>query len=759
MYSNLYKVLVKTLPTAEYSTYYSSTVSYGENVYTYLNLKGGGTQTVIFNDGTKGEYWTYQYDGTNNFSNQKKMTKTTTFGIKSVTNVCGVGKVLSKDFTINVIPYTIQNKVSYNNYTQCSANNLIVPFLIIGQKPSNLSLSVQISNSTDTTYTTLKSGITESPAIVSLPSNFKQGTYNIRLISNDNSIKSDVSNVALVSTPNISLQLYDGSTSTEIQAGSTVTLYSNSSANSSNPGGILRYIISDDKNYKTLGKSGYNSFQENRSPLATTTYKLIAVANDCGVGNASGSVKVTVKPVLNMNFTSGGLANICAGTSEQITLNSYGTFEADNVFKVYLIDENNVKKEVLNTKKNGNYTLSFGSDLSKGVYKIQMESSNPYQLKEMYNLSLTTKADVSILGGSIVNPGEYAYLVLKNNDTFKPKANTYFRETVAYELSNGTTGFVEFNNPYIQSSIYIYPSKTETYTLKSVRNACGLGKVSGSATITVNPLSNKQINIYDYYSNFCAGSIFNVYFFTVGSFSASNKFTVQLSDATGSNFKNIETTGAESPLKVKIPLDLIPSAGYNFRVIASDSNATSTTNKLPLTAYAGITARFDSSSYYFNENKAVSIGIKFTGTPPFIFTLGSDEVSAKPFTSTVNDYTLTINPTANTAYRLFSVNNNVCGAGTILSPSTVRIELITGTDELGKMGINLFPNPTSDVLNIESNDKELDVQLIDFVGKVVHEQTLRGQQKQVDLSKIPSGTYFLHIQKEGRKATFKVLKQ
>jgi len=71
------------------------------------------------------------------------------------------------------------------------------------------------------------------------------------------------------------------------------------------------------------------------------------------------------------------------------------------------------------------------------------------------------------------------------------------------------------------------------------------------------------------------------------------------------------------------------------------------------------------------------------------------------------------------------VNNNVCGAGTILSPSTVRIELITGTDELGKMGINLFPNPTSDVLNIESNDKELDVQLIDFVGKVFMNKQLK----------------------------------
>jgi hypothetical protein len=59
--------------------------------------------------------------------------------------------------------------------------------------------------------------------------------------------------------------------------------------------------------------------------------------------------------------------------------------------------------------------------------------------------------------------------------------------------------------------------------------------------------------------------------------------------------------------------------------------------------------------------------------------------------------------------------------------------------------IQVFPNPTTDVVQIIANqniDKEL-IQLIDVCGKVVIESLFSGTQTQLDLSKLAPGTYYL----------------
>ena len=764
LYSNSIKVLIRSLPVADYYAYNATSIAYGEYIYTTLNLQGGGRQMVTYKDGKVEFFETDSYNGTYGTSNSTRMYATTTFGIKSISNVCGIGTIKNKDFTITVTPYSIKNLVGVNNRdgVQCLTDKLIVPFDIKGRVPIGTTFSVQMSINSDSIYTTLQSGITESPAYVLIPSKFQQsGYYNIRIINNDNSIKSDVVTVGFKDVPkNMSLQFYDGATTTEVEAGNGVYIYSNT-YQSYSYSNTLRYVISDDKNYKTIGYSDNNYIQYYMTPTETTSYRLTSASFECGVANVSGSVKVIVKPSLLMNF--GGSSNnftTCVGAPVNVNLNSIGKFEADNVFKVYAIDEKNIKTELLKATQNGDYKITFGDDLKRGSYRIQLESSKPYQIKDINNVTLVTKLDVTLMGSPIINAGGDGYIYIKNNDPYIEGTSSNYNDIFSYTLSNGKTGFTQFYSNKNLAFLYVNLLKTETFTLKTISNSCGEGKVSGTATVTVNPASNKQVYVYDINnSTICAGSTINVNFSTLGTFSATNKFTVQLSDKTGKNFKDLETTGTTSPLKVKIPSDITSESGYYMRVISSDQDATSSTNTIPLTVLSGITARFDTTSYYFASNKTVAIKIKFMGTPPFNFSIGSDEISAKTFTSLTNEYVLTVNPIANTAYRLFSVNNQVCGSGTVLSPSTVKLELITATEEAGKLGINVFPNPTSDIINIESDDKELDIQLIDLFGKVVHEEKLKGEYKRIDLSKVGAGTYLLHIQKEGKQATFKLFKQ
>ncbi|MEA5403862.1 T9SS type A sorting domain-containing protein [Arcicella sp. DC2W] len=713
-----------------------------------------GQNEIVFTDGSK-TIFDIQ-DRYTRLTFKKILTNSNPFGISSIINQCGAGTVLSKDITITVQPFRLNiptPQVTVNSY--CTNTLISIPFEIFAKTDVKQNLSIQIAKENQLSFTTLNSNIKASPATALLPSNLTAGKYKVRIISNDNKVQSNEFVISIADTPKATLQLNEGEVNImTINAGESIIL----KVNDENPAnGIFSYVIQDNKYNKIVQSQRDNGFSYYLYPMESKEYKLVYAENKCGAGQTSGTVKVTVKPVLNMVIAGNTDNRYCLGTTLNAAFASKGTFEADNVFRVYVLDGNNEKIELLKSTSNGNFRIPFGNTLKRGNYKLLFESTNPAIVKEISNIVITDKADVSISGGAIVNAGTFVQLVLKNNSaTSSPSSNT---ELLNYQLSNGVKGTIGgFSNDGL-ARISVFVNATETFTIKSISNICGEGNSSGTAIIKVNAPSEKQVIYQGAFQNICRGSEPSIFFTTRGTFSTSNTFTVQLSDKTGQNFKNLATEGTQSPLKVKIPIDALLGDGFLMRVLASDNDATSTTNTSPISIYDGITARFDTSTYYINEIKPVTLTVKLQGELPITFFMGTDEINLKQFTATSYDFPITVDPSSANAYKIYSINNQVCPSGTILSPSTARIELITGTDELGKMGINIFPNPTSDVLNIESDGKELDVQLINFVGKVVQEQILKGEQKQIDLSRVPSGTYFLHIQKDGRQATFKVLKQ
>ncbi|MET3125735.1 hypothetical protein ABID42_000837 [Arcicella rosea] len=747
--SNSVKLYVRGKAKAEMAVFYGEILAGEKASFDLIINDAYGLNEVLFTDGTKATFETQNTVFRTSYN--KTFTESASFGITSVKNECGLGTVLTKSNEIKVIPFNIYTGAplqTLNNF--CVNTPLTVPFEIYGNS-NNQSLSLQIAKENETAFITLQSGVKTSPATALLPNTLTAGSYKIRIVSDDNQVKSNETRLTVASAPNVTLQINQGSANITIDAGEGILCYVKDENQDNEP---FSYIIQDSKYNKIAQNQRGNGIQYYLYPMESKEYKLIYAENKCGVGQVSGAVKVTVKPVLNMVVAGNTDNRYCLGTTLNTTFASKGTFEPDNVFRVYVLDGNNEKIELLKSTTNGNFRIPFGNNLKRGNYKLLFESTNPAIVKEIANIVITDKADVSLSGGAIVNAGTFVQLVLKNNNS--PTNNN---ELLNYELSNGTKGTIYGFSSEGISGISMYVNATETFTIKSISNICGEGKTTGSATIRVNPPSDKQVVYQSFLQSICRGSEPLIYFVTRGTFSANNTFTVQLSDKTGQNFKNLVTEGTQSPLKAKIPADASLGDGYLIRVLASDNDATSTTNTTPIPIYEGITARFDTSTYYINEIKPVTINVKLQGLLPISFYMGTDEINQKEYRANSNNFTVTIDPNVAKAYKIYSLSNQVCPSGTILSPSTVRIELITGTDELGKMGINIFPNPASDVLNIESNDKELDVQLIDFVGKVIQEQTLRGEQKQIDLSKVPSGTYFLHIQKEGRQATFKVLKQ
>ena len=78
-------------------------------------------------------------------------------------------------------------------------------------------------------------------------------------------------------------------------------------------------------------------------------------------------------------------------------------------------------------------------------------------------------------------------------------------------------------------------------------------------------------------------------------------------------------------------------------------------------------------------------------------------------------------------------------------------DLISVVDNLEALGISIFPNPVSDILNItQQESRSLIVELYDVEGRKVHYTVIGQKKNNIDLSNIVSGVYFIKISSKER---------
>jgi protein subunit release factor A len=70
------------------------------------------------------------------------------------------------------------------------------------------------------------------------------------------------------------------------------------------------------------------------------------------------------------------------------------------------------------------------------------------------------------------------------------------------------------------------------------------------------------------------------------------------------------------------------------------------------------------------------------------------------------------------------------------------------------ISVNVFPNPTSGLITIETNDLIEEIVLMSANGQMITRTT----EKTVDLTNLPSGVYFLNIETDNGVITKKILK-
>lgn len=111
----------------------------------------------------------------------------------------------------------------------------------------------------------------------------------------------------------------------------------------------------------------------------------------------------------------------------------------------------------------------------------------------------------------------------------------------------------------------------------------------------------------------------------------------------------------------------------------------------------------------------------------------------------------------------YTSNSGVTGS---VSPGIQQAyEIVTvGIDEATpNISLSIFPNPTSDNLTLQISEYEgekLQYKIFDVQGKLLKNSVIRSNQTTIDMTALPSATYFIEVvnNKNKKIQTFKIIK-
>lgn len=98
--------------------------------------------------------------------------------------------------------------------------------------------------------------------------------------------------------------------------------------------------------------------------------------------------------------------------------------------------------------------------------------------------------------------------------------------------------------------------------------------------------------------------------------------------------------------------------------------------------------------------------------------------------------------------------------GSCSDTSTCQNVSVIGVNELNALAINLYPNPTKDVVNVSLKETgEVKYSIVTLDGKLIQDGVSVLHSFNVDLRSYPSGIYILNVEQSGLKGTYRLVKE
>jgi hypothetical protein len=417
----------------------------GENLLLSLSSQGGALSSFVYSDGISDKTAKFE-----NYNYGEKITPPvgviSAYTIKSATNQCGTVPVNLTTY-IKILPYRILIS-EVNNYVFgfCVNGPMSISFGVVEGDPANATFSLEIAREGNSDFTTLVKDISSRQFDTKVPGDLSPGIYELRVTSSDGGT-SDILRISVGTAPTVNM-ISDKGESPQVNAGEYMSFRLN-----------------------FTGSAPWTAIFENNTKLYTTNnpdfrsiyvlkggeYSVKSVYNTCGYGAATGKVAVKVKAQLNSSSDSYA---VCEGGSFTVRYNLVGDVDiSKDYIRFELVDMGSLNVTVLDSVKtlSGVRTLKIPSSLPGSSYQIR-STVRSLNLTSMLNVGITTKADVTLTGNTLINSGESTSLIIRSNKTYG--------ESISFTSCRMAQPVRSMEDRGSQDIyIKVTPDKTTTYTL------------------------------------------------------------------------------------------------------------------------------------------------------------------------------------------------------------------------------------------------------------------------------------------------------
>lgn len=480
-----------------------------------------------------------------------------------------------------------------------------------------------------------------------------------------------------------------------------------------------------------LWNTGLNTASLTHTPTSNTTYTCtVTSVNGC---EAVASKEVTVTPLPTPEIS--GPTFLCEGSSIQLTATGGSAF----------VWNNGITSNQNTITEPGSYTVTVTqNNCSASTQTFITQYSTPHTtISGNTQFCAGDSTYITVTGGdsylwntgatanSIVahQSGNYSVTISDEHGCSTTQSLTVTVLELPQITINGNTqlcmndaslltahgaNYYIWNNGVESATLSVLPTENTTYSVTGTHaNGC---TASTSISLIVYPTFNIELD-----DEICQGGNYNANGFMLGSQDEFGTFT---------HTRNLQTSyGCDSIVTLTLtvhPKPILPAAISGPSMI----------NTAGSYSYSVLNAEY-TNSYEWSLNN-----------PNWTLNAGSNNFA-------------TINITTNSSAILSVIGINECG---ISAPLTLNIESTISIDEIDAMdGINIYPNPTTNFVNIRNENYQKPISLIeiyDLNGKLVDRIFDISETTQINFYSYSKGTYIIKLfNQENIIGTAKIIKQ
>lgn len=488
----------------------------------------------------------------------------------------------------------------------------------------------------------------------------------------------------------------------------------------------------------TTGLNSSTTAKPNANPTATTTYTL-TVKNTATGCTATDQVEVYKNPLLTIN--AGTDQSVCKGSSASLT----ATVSGGTTPYIYTWTPSTTVSTPTNATTNvtptanTNYTAKVTD--AKGCIKtdVVLVSVKALPTANAGTTQLSCGGSAVQIGSAAINGYSYTWAPsagLSNANVSNPTASVTSATTYTVTASfNGCqkTASVLVNAQAIPTTTTISASSTSVCQGTAVTLTC---TATGATT-------------YKWYNATTLAYLGAGATYTIPATTAAGTYSYICRTYTSSTNTCYATSNILSVTIKEAPVPTITASNGTL----SGTNLTVCYGTLPIIFTGSVSGTYQPSSWQWQFSATNTVGSYtniINGATPTLTAHSKDYYQLK-----VN-YP---NGCSKTALRRIILNLGCKVAQTIDADNTEE-ELVTNT-----LDLDISPNPTDGLINLNLEDisfQTAKVKVINSLGQIVLETELNfdegEQEKQVDLSKLEAGIYYLHFITNNEEVTKKVVK-